>query len=125
MSLEEFYNIIGGNADMILNRFNDEMFIKKFIVMFLDDPTFKQLNEDIKNNNKEKANFDAHTLKGVCAILDFIKLKEAVEQFTLCLKQGNNFDEIWQTVVKEYNLIIETINKFKWKDLQFNNKTLI
>lgn len=116
MTLEQFYNIIGGSSIKILDRLGEESFIKKFIVKFLDDPTFKLLNEDVQNKNLDKANFDAHTLKGVCAMLGFIKLKELTEQFLLCLKQDESYEEIWQLLKNEYELIIQTIEMTNWKD---------
>ena len=109
MTIEEFYTKIGGSAENILERLGEKSFVKKFIVKFLNDPTFEMLKEDVKNKNFEKANFDAHTLKGVCSVLDFNKLKALTEQFVLCLKQDKNYDEIWQLLNNEYNLIIQTI----------------
>lgn len=114
MTLEEFYIQIGSNADAILERFGDQAFIKKFIIKFLDDPTFQMLKEDVENNNIDKANFDAHTLKGVCALLDFINLKQLIEQFVLCIKQGNSYNEVWQRLSDEYNFIIQTIKQTNW-----------
>ncbi|MGN0961638.1 MAG: Hpt domain-containing protein [Christensenellales bacterium] len=116
MTLEEFYNAIGGSADNILERLGEESFIKKFIVKFLNDPTFETLKEDVETQNLDKANFDAHTLKGVCAVLDFVKLKELTEQFILCLKQHTSYEDIWQMLKVEYNLIIETIKMSNWEN---------
>lgn len=115
MSIEEFYIAIGHTADNIIDRLGDKFFIKKFIVKFLNDKTFENLKEDIENKNLEKANFDAHTFKGVCAVLDFIKLKKLTEQLMLCLKDNDSYDEIWQMITNEYNLIIQTIKNTNWE----------
>ena len=114
MSVEEFYITIGGNYNNILERLGEKTFIQKFIIRFLDDTSFALLNEDIKNKDFEKANFDAHSLKGVCAVLEFTKLKELTEQFSLCLKQGKDYEYVWQMLENEYNFIIQTINKSNW-----------
>ena len=102
MSIDEFYKIIGGNAENIIERLGNECFIKKFVVKFLNDPTFELLKNDVENKNLEKANFDAHTLKGVCAVLDFIKLEQLTKQFVLCIKQNISYDEIWNKLQEEY-----------------------
>ena len=114
MTLEEFYIKIGGNADNILQRLGEEAFIKKFIIKFIDDPTFEMLKEDVENKDIDKANFDAHTLKGVCALLDFIKLKQLTEQLVLCLKQGINYNQVWQKLNDEYDFIVQTIKQTNW-----------
>ena len=49
-------------------------------------------------------------------MLGFIKLKELTEQFLLCLKQDESYEEIWQLLKNEYELIIQTIEKTNWKD---------
>ncbi|MGN1201578.1 MAG: Hpt domain-containing protein [Candidatus Caccovivens sp.] len=115
MTLEEFYDIVGGNANNILNRLGEESFVKKFIVKFLSDPTFEMLKEDLENKRLDKANFDAHTLKGVCAVLDFVRLKELTEQFVSCLKNHKNYEESWTMLTDEYNLIIQTIHQSNWE----------
>ena len=92
----------------------EKAFVKKFIVKFVSDPTFDNLKKDIKNQNIEKAYFDAHTLKGVCAVLDFIKLKELTEPVVTHIKQNKIDKDIWVMLENEYNLIIETIKGTNW-----------
>ena len=116
MSIENFYNKIGGSANNILERLGEKSFVKKFIVKFLNDPTMDMLRKDVKNKDLNKATFDAHTLKGICSVLEFVRLKEFTEQFLLCLKQNENYNKSWKLLNNEYNFIIKTIKKENFED---------
>lgn len=74
MTVEEFYKKIGGDYQSILERLGSPELIRRFIIKFLDDPNYKELEEAFENGDVERAFISAHTLKGVAINLAFKSL---------------------------------------------------
>ena len=71
MTLQNFYDSIGESLDDVLNRLHKEERITKYLGLFLQDPSFNDLEKGFAENDIEKAFRAAHTLKGVASNLGF------------------------------------------------------
>ena len=73
MNLKECYRKLGGDYDEVLTRLYSEDMIRRFLIKFLNDGTYKLLLEKLEAQDYQEAFRAAHTLKGVCDNLDDIK----------------------------------------------------
>lgn len=71
---------------------NNAMF-EKFVLRFLEDPLFDELQGHIETQNAKQAFRCAHTLKGLVGNLSFTHYFEAVSKLSDAL-QDNNFEEV-------------------------------
>ena len=76
MNLEECYEAIDSDYDDVMRRLGSETLVRKFVLKFLDDTSFRGLKEGLENQDAELAFRSAHTLKGVCQNLGFDNLYE-------------------------------------------------
>ena len=86
MTLQECYDMLGGNLDQVKKRLPSIHLIQKFIAQFLDDRSFSALCEAMRAGKREEAFRAAHTLKGICATLSFDRLFSEVEPLTELLR---------------------------------------
>ena len=88
MTLQECYEKMGGDYAEVIARLTKEERILKYVVKFLEDPTYQMLCE-VKENGDDKAVFlYIHTLKGVSQNLGFGKLYEACYEMTEAVRGG-------------------------------------
>lgn len=71
MTIAEFYEVTGGNYDEVMARMRTEERVKKFVLMFLKDDSFRLLEDSLAGKNVDEAFRAAHTLKGVGQNLSF------------------------------------------------------
>lgn len=45
MDIKECYRKMGGNFDDVMQRLGNESFIQRFVIRFLDDPSFQMIRE--------------------------------------------------------------------------------
>lgn len=112
MNLEECYEAIDSDYDDVMRRLGSETLVRKFVLKFLDDTSFRELKEGLENQDAELAFRSAHTLKGVCMNLGFTKLFEVSSALTEELRDREikeNSIEMFEAVEREYNRIIEAI----------------
>ena len=74
MTVRECYEKIGSDFDKVLGRMGSEALVKRFAVKFLEDKSFEELTESLKEKDGEDAFRAAHTLKGICANLGLDRL---------------------------------------------------
>ena len=116
MTVKQCYEQIGAEYDDTLKRFGNEAFVRKFALVFLDDPGFAKLKESIEENDGEEAFRAAHTLKGVCLNLGFTRLYQSSAELTEKLrgqKSTDGCDELFKSVSDNY---YETVNAIKQID---------
>lgn len=115
MTVIECYNKIGGDYDNAMGRFKSEALIKRFLPMFLNDPSFNELTEALENGDVQTAFRAAHTLKGVCANLSLAKLCASASEITELLRAENLTDAkgIYPAVKADYDTAFEAITQFK------------
>lgn len=88
MTLEQCYAAIGADYQDVLRRLRSEKLVQKFVIKFLDDPSFQELLTTIEEGKGEEAFRAAHTLKGVSQNLGFTSLFTASSALTEALRNG-------------------------------------
>jgi HPt (histidine-containing phosphotransfer) domain-containing protein len=114
MTLQEFYASVDESLEDVLARLHKEERITKYLGLFLQDPSFNDLEKAFEEEDIEKAFRSAHTLKGVAANLGFQKLYEASSALTEDLRPREftiNSDTLFSSVLSIYSNVIENIRK--------------
>lgn len=115
MTIQECYEAIGGNYEDVLRRLPNEALIRKFTLKFLEDQSYLQLKQALKDKNYEDAFRSAHTLKGVCQNLSFDRLYEVSNELTELLRDRTGaqpgISEAMEKVTEVYERMIEEIKK--------------
>ena len=113
MTIQECYKAIGGNYEDVLRRLPNEALIRKFTLKFLEDQSYLQLKQALKDKKYEDAFRSAHTLKGVCQNLSFDRLYEVSNELTELLRDRTGeqpgIPEAMEKVTEVYELTIEEI----------------
>ncbi len=86
MTVEEFYEQIGGNGQDVLKRFGSMTTAKRFVVKFLQDKSFPNLESAMAQRRFDDAFRAAHTLKGVSINLGFGDLYRISSEVTELLR---------------------------------------
>lgn len=102
----------GINVSVAVQRFmGQEMLFERFLIKFLNDPSYEKLKSAIDTGNKEAALIASHTLKGVCGNLSmselFDLLSRQVEAF-----RADKWDEgveLMTKISEEYRKVVEVI----------------
>jgi HPt (histidine-containing phosphotransfer) domain-containing protein len=116
MTVQEFYNEVGGDYDEIMSRLRTEERISKFAGMFTKDESFKTLVSSLESGNAQEAFRAAHTMKGMCQNMAFTRLYKSSNEITETLRPQNQeaidkAKEQINTVTEDYNLVINGIHK--------------
>ena len=88
MCLKECYIALGGDYDDVISRLRTEKLVQKFVLKFLNDPSYDNLCKALDEENYEEAFRASHTIKGVCQNLSFTKLYKSSHQLTEALRNG-------------------------------------
>lgn len=115
MTLQECYEKMGGDYAEVLARLTSEERIAKYVVKFLEDPTYQMLCEARETGDHEAVFRIIHTLKGVSQNLGFGKLYEASYEMTEVVRGGIPLqdEELFQAVQKAYYETIAIITQYK------------
>ncbi|MDE7168335.1 MAG: Hpt domain-containing protein [Clostridia bacterium] len=89
MTLEKFYEKIGGNYADTISRLMTEERILRFVRKFPADDSFNALKDALVRGSQEEAFRAAHTLKGVAQNLGFTALYEKASAVTEVLRGGS------------------------------------
>lgn len=65
MTVKECYSQMGGDYNNVLSRFYDEAMIKRLLGRFIDDTSFRALEQAMAEGDVQSAFNAAHTLRGV------------------------------------------------------------
>jgi len=111
MNIKEFYEIISGNYQEALERMMKESLVQRFVIKFLNDKSFAELQENLESGNTEVAFRAAHTLKGVCKNLAFTKLADSSSEITEMLRAGDlsAAKSYFPKVQSDYILVVKAI----------------
>ena len=102
MTLQECYEKIGGDYAEVSARLAYDERIAKYVVKFLEDPTYQMLCEAKKAGDDKGVFFAIHTLKGVSQNLGFGNLYTASHAMTEAVRGGVKLqDESLFSVVKD------------------------
>lgn len=115
MDLRECYAAIGGNYDGVLGRLRSERLVQKFVLKFLDDPSYQNLLKALEEGNYEEAFRASHTIKGVCQNLDFTRLYESSHDLTEALRNGwsPEAEALLRRVTEDYDRTASAIRTLK------------
>ncbi len=113
MTVAKCYSKIGGDYENAISRFRSEALIKRFLPMFLNDPSFNELTEALEKGDVQPAFRAAHTLKGVSANLSLARLNAAAVEITEMLRAENLAEakEYFPAVKEAYDITLEAIEQ--------------
>lgn len=113
--LEKFYESIGGSFRDVMTRIPSEDIIKRFILKFENDESYKNAAAAFTQGDIKEAFLAAHTLKGVAKNLGFDRLGDAASNLTEALRNAQVLppDELLTKVTEEYNAVIDAIKLLK------------
>lgn len=118
MELKEVYEKIGGDYEDVVRRLMGEKLVKKFLLKFLDDKSYDDLERTLNEGDYKEAFRAAHTLKGVCQNLSLTSLYQVSSQLTEELRNDDtaipsnpNIPEYMSKVTEEYQKTINTIRE--------------
>ena len=120
MLLKECYDSFGGSYEDVKSRISSDAIIQKFALRFLSEPSFDNLKVSLADENYEEAFRAAHSLKGVCANLSFMKLGASSSELTEELrgKNAQSVDKdlcmkLLEKVTEDYNEVIAALKKLE------------
>lgn len=113
MTVQEFYEEVGGDYNDIVSRLKTEDRIIKFAGMFARDESYKTLVEALDAQDVDTAFRAAHTMKGMCQNMAFTRLLRSSQDITELLraKDLENAKNMLPKVTEDYNLVTEGIQK--------------
>ena len=88
MNLQACYAALGGNYDDVIGRLRTERLVRKFVLKFLDDPSYSTLCSSLEAKDYDEAFRAAHTIKGVCQNLSLTKLQDSSSRLCESLRGG-------------------------------------
>ena len=111
MTLESFYNTIGGDYKKTVERLYNENLLRKFVMKYRNDGTFAQLREAHDSKNWEEAFRAAHTLKGIALNLGFDALYTVSSELTEAMRGDKPLTDmgLWTAVDEKHRQIVEAI----------------
>lgn len=86
MTLQDCYAALGGDYEDVSARLRSDRLIQKFLLKYLDDPSFDQLCAAMAAKDREEAFRAAHTIKGVCQNLSFTRLLDSSSRLSDALR---------------------------------------
>lgn len=111
MTVQEFYEEVGGNYNEIMSRLRTEERIIKFAGMFARDESYKNLVQYLEDGNIDEAFRAAHTMKRMCQNMAFTRLYESSHDITEILR-GKDLEGAKQKlgkVTEGYDLVMSGI----------------
>lgn len=93
MSLEIFYERVGGDLEETLRRLPGEAFVRKFLLRYPNDPSFGQLQSAVEQTDWQTAFRAAHTIKGIAQNLGMEHLYQAADVLTEALRNGSELTD--------------------------------
>lgn len=113
MNLKECFEAFEGSYDEVMGRLLTEERVKKFLLMFLKDTSFSELEAAMQNQDCDSAFRAAHTLKGVCSNLGITKLYETASEITEALraKDMDYANRLFDKVAASYKCTVDAIKQ--------------
>ena len=115
MTLQEFYQQVGGDYSLMVKRMMNDKFATKCIKKLITDTSFKDCVDNYQQKDYEKAFLGAHALKGVCANLGIQSLLTHVSELSNYLKNHQvsvdekHVSKLITNVELEYTIVIEYV----------------
>ena len=114
MTLQECYEKMGGDYTEVMKRLVKEERIAKYVVKFLEDPTYGILCHAMEEADYNAVFLAIHTLKGVSQNLGFGKLYEASHEMTEAVRGGVKLQDesLFRAVSEAYDTTISVIRDY-------------
>lgn len=111
MTLEQCYQVIGGDYEEVLQRLMNESLVRRFLDKFLKDASFDNIFVNLEKGDMPEAFRAAHTLKGLCQNLGLGNLYHSSYDVTEALRDGNNgtTPEMLEQLKQDYNNTVAAI----------------
>ena len=115
MTLDQCYHAMGAPYEEVLSRLRSERLIQKYVLKFLDDPSYENLCAAISSSDDTVAFRAIHTLKGVAQNLGFAKLYQSSAALTEALRNGRQpgADALFSQVMEDDRMTVEAISQFQ------------
>ena len=115
MTLKECYATLGGDYEETIGRLRSERLIQKFVLKFLDDPSYDLLCSTMESGDYAEAFRAAHTIKGVCQNLGFTVLGASSSALSEALRHGYTpeADGLAQQVKEDYQVTAQAIRAYQ------------
>ena len=112
MTVEEFYNAIGGDYSEAKNRLINDAFISRMLAKFAENNTFDEILKSYKNRDFQTLFSSVHAFKGVVgnlALTSLYKISEVITEKTRNVKEDNglNLDEEIEELNNRYQAFIK------------------
>ena len=90
-----------------------EKLVRKFLLKFLDDKSYADLERTLSEGDYKEAFRAAHTLKGVCLNLGFTELYKVSAELTEVLRgrETAGSDELYAQVKEQYTTLTDAIRE--------------
>ena len=90
-----------------------EELVRKFLLKFLDDKSYADLERTLSEGDYKEAFRAAHTLKGVCLNLGFTELYKVSAELTEVLRgrETAGSDELYTQVKEQYTTLTDAIRE--------------
>lgn len=108
MTVQECYAEMGADYDGVFSRLRKDERIRKFLLMFLSDPSYELLCSSVESRNAEETFRAAHTLKGVGQNLSLTALYESASRLSDLLRGRTEFSD---DVLPEFNVLAAEYKK--------------
>ncbi len=115
MNIKECYQMMNGDYDGVISRLIKEERVRKFVLKFLDDPSYQLLCTSLENCQYEEAFRASHTIKGICQNLGFTQLYFSSNELTEKLRNHDydNLDGLLEKVKENYQEVICAVEKLR------------
>lgn len=115
MTLKECYNAMDASYDEVMSRLRSERMVQKFVLKFLDDPSYQLLVTSMEAENYADAFRAAHTIKGVCQNLALTRLMQSSSALTEALRSGVTPEApaLFRQVEEDYQKTVSAIREFQ------------
>lgn len=119
MQLKECYDSFGGSYELVNGRIHNDDLLGKLVCKFPADPSYEVLLRSMNNSDYASAFRAAHTLKGICLNLSFVRLGDKVTELTNALRKDTDelidkeqCDVLLQQVITEYQAVVTSISEY-------------
>ena len=114
MTLKECYEKMGGDYAEVSERLVSDERIAKYVVKFLEDPTYQMLCEAVETEDDKAVFLSIHTLKGISQNLGFGRLYEASHELTEAVRGGVKLQDmsLFEAVSVAYFVTTDAIKEF-------------
>lgn len=125
MTLEEIYDLAGGNFNEAAARLGGEERLKRFLKMLSGDDSITTFEKAVDDGRMQEAFRAAHTIKGICLNLGFKRIAATASVLCDALRGSEEdncappIEDIHKEAAalkKEYGRVLEMINQITETD---------